>query len=321
MDIKTVTESGFFKTFIAQYLEHHIYTVHSPKDKLLYVLCDNETEKEIVTKQEIEKLKMQIKELGFEELSFAYILGSDPKSNYYIKDYDKRTEFWLNKFAEDFHDHINSLTVVNDNVEEISKLYKKHHEDHDEDEFHIYFWDIMAEHRPIDDNIMFVIGKEQDLVDQLESDIESLQEDELFDINFDNYKKYIEYVKYIQILFQYCDLLLSLHRYEMFKSFLPQKANEIQSNDFENRIWFKVGLLWANGQMTNLLSKHRSNCTKIAKELGNSSYRPYISESLSNTNDTDKNIFKSPDKIQVIRKYCTENKIEMSEEFTRRIPS
>ena len=70
-----------------------------------------------------------------------------------------------------------------------------------------------------------------------------------------------------------------------------------KTKDYTKKIWFKVGLLFATGEMDKLITQFKSNATQIATHLGNKSFRPYISESISKTNDTDKNIFSS-------KKYC-----------------
>jgi len=70
---------------------------------------------------------------------------------------------------------------------------------------------------------------------------------------------------------------------------------------------------------TKLLEKHHHNFTQVAIELGNKNYRPFISESKSNTNKKDKNIFSSKDKLKKIQIHCTENKIPMVQDFLNKI--
>ena len=99
----------------------------------------------------------------------------------------------------------------------------------------------------------------------------------------------------------------------------PIDATEIK----QNRIWFKVGLLFANGEMDELKSKHTkgkvTNSTAIANELGNKNFRPYISESIYGTNQNDKNIFASNDKTTFITTYCENNGITVVDSFRSRI--
>ena len=92
-------------------------------------------------------------------------------------------------------------------------------------------------------------------------------------------------------------------------------SNEI----LQNRIWFKVGLHFANGDMDYLIKKHTKNCSSIARELGNKNFRPYISESLSGTNINNKNIFSSEKKTNSIISYCKSKGITVVDSFHERI--
>lgn len=73
MTKEQIFESGFIKAFIAEYFEDKIHSFYPDKDRLLYILCNNEQEKKEVTKKQIGITKAKISELGFEELSFAYL--------------------------------------------------------------------------------------------------------------------------------------------------------------------------------------------------------------------------------------------------------
>lgn len=100
--------------------------------------------------------------------------------------------------------------------------------------------------------------------------------------------------------------------------------DSISKNDAkQNKLWFHVGLLFANGEMDNLISKHDNqgtpNCTAIAKELGNKNFRPYISESYSGTNQDNKNIFSNQDKVSYILNYCENKGIPVVDKFKQRI--
>jgi hypothetical protein len=87
--------------------------------------------------------------------------------------------------------------------------------------------------------------------------------------------------------------------------------------------WFKVGLFFANGTISELVkngeNKTHLSCMAISKKLGNQNYRPYISESLSGTSKSDKNIFSDKNKVNFILKYCQHNNIEISDDFNSRI--
>ena len=92
---------------------------------------------------------------------------------------------------------------------------------------------------------------------------------------------------------------------------LPKKADE-------DKIWFKVGILFATGEIDRLMKLFSNNGTRIAKEVNKDkwqSYRPYITESLSRLNRTDKNIFSDKVKIDKIKKYCEENNLPVISSF------
>ena len=97
----------------------------------------------------------------------------------------------------------------------------------------------------------------------------------------------------------------------------PSKTQEIH----KDKNWFKVGLLFATGEMDNLMKQFNMNATKVAQHLDSKSYRPYISESISNTNTTDKNIFSKPEKLKIIYRHCIENDIPMVDSFKDKVPS
>lgn len=95
---------------------------------------------------------------------------------------------------------------------------------------------------------------------------------------------------------------------------LPQIAISKQSEN-ENKIWFTVGLIFAKGEINELISKHNRNYTKIANELGNKSFRPYISETASNSTNSDKNIYCNWKKMKAIYDYCQINNIKIHDDF------
>ena len=98
-----------------------------------------------------------------------------------------------------------------------------------------------------------------------------------------------------------------------------------EKNDKTKMIWFKVGMLFANGEMDILIEKHSEgkgsvpNYTAISEELGNASFIPYISETFSGANETDKNIFSKEKKVKFILEYCENNSVPVVDSFTRRI--
>lgn len=92
--------------------------------------------------------------------------------------------------------------------------------------------------------------------------------------------------------------------------------------DLTDSLWFKVGLLYANGEMDSLIKKqsvnNKLNFSEISRELGNESYRPYISESYNDSAKTDKNIFSIKSKVSFIEHYCKNKNIPIVESFKNR---
>jgi hypothetical protein len=91
-------------------------------------------------------------------------------------------------------------------------------------------------------------------------------------------------------------------------------------DNFTTSNWFKVGLLFANGEMDILRTKFNNNATQISKHLYGDkwgSYRPYISESIAKT--TNKNIFSNQSKLQKINDYCISENIPRVEGFIKHL--
>jgi hypothetical protein len=73
MEKEEIFKSGFIEAFIEGYFEHYTYNHYPSKDRLLYILCSSEEEKEEVTIEQISRAKIKISELGFDKLSFSYL--------------------------------------------------------------------------------------------------------------------------------------------------------------------------------------------------------------------------------------------------------
>ncbi|RTY87051.1 hypothetical protein EKL32_26920 [Flavobacterium sp. GSN2] len=105
------------------------------------------------------------------------------------------------------------------------------------------------------------------------------------------------------------DKLIELSKPKQIKATSKKK-------DYKEENWFVVGLLFATGEMQEALKKHNGNATEVAKLLKNEKgYRPFISDSMSNSTLRVTNIFSRPDKLTKIYLYCIENKIVMCDEF------
>ena len=107
--------------------------------------------------------------------------------------------------------------------------------------------------------------------------------------------------------------------------FITENESEKQiiptQKDYYKYSWFKIGVLFAKGEMSNLLEKNDYNATKVAEDLGDKNLRPYISDSLGTNFDSDKNIFSSYDKMTKIINYCKENNFPIKEDFLSQLPS
>lgn len=116
-----------------------------------------------------------------------------------------------------------------------------------------------------------------------------------------------------------------------FDLFLKKELEEFnspkettQSEDKKDYLWFKVGLVFATGEVFQLYEEEGGNFTNLAKRISKSkykSYRPYISESWNNSTPSDKNIFSNSKKIDAIIKFCHKKGIKISDSFLSRCPS
>lgn len=107
-----------------------------------------------------------------------------------------------------------------------------------------------------------------------------------------------------------------------FRKSHSEDKNSIKN--YKETIWFKVGLLFANGEIETLKTTFNNNCTQFAKsKFGENanSYRVYISESFSENAESKKNIFNSPDKVKKIYNYCVEENIVIIESFKNKYNS
>lgn len=236
METKEIIESGFVKAFIVEYFEDKIYSFYSDKDRLLYVLCSTDIEKQQVTAKLIEVAKSEIQKLGNEDLSFAYLLSCKPESisgPNYIEP-DKRFDFWLNKFCEVFIDSINTFTPIF----EACKLFKTEISNED---FENEFWEIYpASQKPKENCLPFVIQREFELLNEIEYTISEYKENEYWEFDFEEYQKFIDTSKPIELLFNVSELLVQLYRLENFNEFLlpPQQieTKTDQETQTENNV-------------------------------------------------------------------------------------
>lgn len=99
-------------------------------------------------------------------------------------------------------------------------------------------------------------------------------------------------------------------------------ATLIDEFKYKESAWFKIGLLFANGEMEDLLSKFNSNGTQIAEYLGNKQgFRPYITESIGiNKSTSEKSVFSNSGKMNKIILHCEQNNIPVVSSFLELLP-
>lgn len=110
-----------------------------------------------------------------------------------------------------------------------------------------------------------------------------------------------------------------------------KKSTEAVKPDekYKTQILFKVGLLFAKGDMNKYFDVNNKNTTvmknglsapKIAKELKNDSYDKYILATINNYK-TEKNIFNRLDMMNNIISHCEAEKIPVDPYFLSRLPT
>ena len=218
MTKEQIIESGFITAFINEYFEYKTHSFYPDKDRLLYILCNSEQEKKEVTKKQIEITKAKISELGFEDLGFAYLLSCKPESLHNYIEPNKRFDFWLQRFSEDFEGHIADFNPITQAVylfNEVTELSVEVMENESE------FWEWYPQsQRPKSAHFIVNIPKEADLLSLIEDDIKKYNKNEYWEFYFEEYERFIDVSNPIEILFNLCELLVQLNRLEMFNEFL-----------------------------------------------------------------------------------------------------
>ena len=204
LNTKDLIESGFFKDLLYIYIESGLHgTEICDKDRLMYVLCHSEEEKQKVTLKEIKKINKRIKQIGHEEYSLCYLEEHRVDSPHYIDDNVRGYDYWIDLIYEQF-------------------LF-----DYDPDEC------------PQLSEIFDLSDKEgRELLDQIIANVLTHKETRDWNIDLDYYSQHIDSQPIIREIFEYCELFVLLERLEMFKSFLiEEQKNQIemlQSPEIEN---------------------------------------------------------------------------------------
>ena len=224
IETKEIFESGFVRAFIEEYYEDKIHTYYSDKDRLLYVMCSSDAEKHEVTKKQIEFTKNEINKLGWDDLSFGYLLSCKPDSGPNFIEPNDRFIFWIKRFAEEFQDNTDTFFLVTDTINKlknnpgfIKKLYAENGE----------FWDIIdKKRRPknLNSKLQDLVNLEVNLANQIEYDIDEFEGNNIWNFGIDEYEKHIESNRAIEDLFNISELFVQLNRLQMFQELLQIPA-------------------------------------------------------------------------------------------------
>lgn len=111
--------------------------------------------------------------------------------------------------------------------------------------------------------------------------------------------------------------------YNKFYEYLMNEARSTIKRNKTDFLWFKIGLLFAQGIPQELYDKYKNEAghfKKITIELKfKESDRPYFSETLNNTTLSDKNLYADSKKLLFIKNHCTENNINIVNDFLDKI--
>ena len=238
MEIKEIIDSGFFWYIISNYVEYNVQYHYMDRDRLIYTLCNSDEEKDIATLAEIKKIKKKIIKTGYEYLSTDFITRYNDT---YPVDYTKeenKPNYWVDHFHDFFIRELEnleiegSLTPFTDAKSKIDKLPENPNtEEIDEDTLNAIFW---IDNQTL--NIPFVIEREEEIMDQIETDIDNYKENDDWEIDVDFYEGYIKQSEILKLLFKLCKLLVLLHRLKMFKSFLGLKTDEFIRNPLKEKL-------------------------------------------------------------------------------------
>jgi len=112
---------------------------------------------------------------------------------------------------------------------------------------------------------------------------------------------------------------VNLNEFDFLKRNIKNNSNK---KDYKITIWFKVGLLFATGEMDKLLKKYNDNPRKVAESLEKPNFEKFILATKNNykESNTEKNIYYNRDKMLKIIKHCEENNITVTKGFISNLP-
>jgi hypothetical protein len=226
METNEIIESGFIKAFMEGYYEERIHSYFPDKDRLIYAICSTELEKNQASIKQIKIVKKEIRLLGYEGLSQAYLVSCKPQSTVnYVKP-ENRFTLWLNIFCENFIDSIVSFQPILDTYKRLEKSLPDEYTE-------ATFWSLYPlNDQPIEKCMPFIIQLEADLVWLINQTISEFKKEGSWEFDFEDYERYKEISKPLQNLFNISELLVQLNRLEMFRE-LAVLQTEAETNIIE----------------------------------------------------------------------------------------
>lgn len=231
MEIKEIIESGFFRNLLSNYVDYYSSYHYNDQDRLIYALCSSLEEKHIATLHEIKRIKKKIRKLGHEEMSSDFLQRYKNKNSTYEQ--ENNPTYWENHFYEHFIFEISEVKSLTPYTDAQSLFDKMPEHPLPEDANDEILWALelfSSEHR----NIPYIIECEEEIMDQIETDLDNFKENDDWEIDLDFYKRYVEQSDTLKLLFNLCELLVQLFRLRMFEEFLEYEQQEqIKSRDIK----------------------------------------------------------------------------------------
>lgn len=224
---KNIIESKFLRGFISEYYEYKMYS-YDDKDRLLYALCNSDKDKLKIIKRKIKQIKLKISKLGYEQLSFAYLMSFQNGDI----DFGKSISFWMDKFIESYLDNYNEISF-HPIQEQLIVFLKKDELDGECFEQDNEFWDYYPKSlHPKLTEVIEILPKEAELIDEIEFVIEEHKKINFWEIDFENFEKFINISKPLEELFNLCNLFVQINRLKYYNESLIY----IQAQQTETKI-------------------------------------------------------------------------------------
>jgi hypothetical protein len=228
---------------------------------------------------------------------------------------------------------INNLTKLSENRFGVYLKYVKENIE----EYHVYDPEECIIQKWLDDfnfekeDFPFLLSEEIKMLISPKYDDVSLEKEQKW-LNYSIQREFHLYAVFLEFqkIIAFIDELLSKEIGSISKD-IKSDIPLVDKPDYKNEIWFKVGLLFAEGKMDRYYYdkkpgfKDKYTAPKVAEELGNSDFNKIILATISNydknNSNANKNIFNSRDKMQKIIVHCKEKNIPVIPYFISRLPA